>query len=80
MKTFLLAVALICPKDDIVAVTEMLMTKPVAFAECDRLADIRRPQFRRKELDKNGCEQDLICVQLYWNHGANPEDDDPNIE
>lgn len=68
---FVLAVALICAEENTTAVQEILTTKPISFKECDkRTLD---PELRKKywkEEVRNGCDQDLICVRVYWKGAA----------
>lgn len=65
LKDFILTVALICPQENSVQVTEVLDTKPMSFMECDkRMLDKEMKQ--KFEMEKDGCLQDLLCIRVYW--------------
>lgn len=72
LENFLLAVALVCPNLNTVAVTEVLHTKTVTFEECQKMLDENHAKYRRKDLDSNGCEQDLLCIYVYWEGTPEP--------
>lgn len=68
LSDFILAVALICPSVNEVAVKEVLTAKPIPYVECDQMAHDQKikedylPRFEGKE----GCDLDLICVRVLW--------------
>lgn len=67
---FILAVALVCPDKDLVAVTRVLDPVPMEFIECRKLSeDSRLVEQYRKANVKRGCDQDLICVKVRWQGG-----------
>lgn len=63
MTDFILALALICPAANEVAVQEVLTAKPTTFKECDEQVEKLRPQYRKEQGE---CELDLICVRVRW--------------
>ena len=65
---FILAVALICPKHNVVEVQEVLTTKPISYEVCDKMAhdDKVRAEYLPKYPADDGCDLDLICVRVRW--------------
>lgn len=63
MTDFILALALICPAANEVAVQEVLLTKPISFKDCEAKVDELRPKYNK---EKGDCELDLICVRVRW--------------
>lgn len=67
---FILAVALVCPDRDLVAVTHVLDPVPMSFAECRKRSESPElvEQYRKADI-RRGCDQDLICVKVRWHGG-----------
>lgn len=65
---FVLAVAMICPRENTVAVQEILTPEPITHRACEELSrneQIRRDYFQKFEII-DGCNLELICVRVYW--------------
>lgn len=69
LQDFLLAVALICPAENVVQVQEVITTRPIDMESCLEAthdAAKRKQYLPEKAQTGKGCELDLICVRVRW--------------